>query len=280
MSTPYGPHGIGHIKIKLRQIFVDRTVQRSRTNEKLVKQIVGDWNPRLVGTVVVSRRSDHPATYHVVEGWHRCEAMRRLFGPDHEITAEVHTGLSRQGEADLFHALNKKHRIPADDSFRVELVAEHPTVVAANNAVLESGYYCVDPKDLDPDATTPMRNLQLRASDSVKGITENYGPEMLTTVLQVGTDAWGRDGSNFPAPVLNGVSYFLMKYPEADHGFLTKALRSQWPNGGTELTKDAMAAVRTTGSRMDRQRVIARLLVGAYNKSRRGKNKLDESTVL
>ena len=81
-----------------------------------VRQTVKAYDPKLVGTIVVSERDE--GLYYVIDGWHRREIVQELFGAKHPLRAEVHRDLSEQDEADMFDSLDtKRQKLTSRDHF-------------------------------------------------------------------------------------------------------------------------------------------------------------------
>ena len=88
-------------KVKCKDLKVDDRYQRPLKNR--VNQIVKNYDPMLVGTIVVSRRKDG---LYIVDGQHRVAALLDLFGDEAEVDAQIYYNLTVEEEADLFLRIN------------------------------------------------------------------------------------------------------------------------------------------------------------------------------
>lgn len=120
----------------ISQLTVDDQYQRPLT-ANMVKQIVGSYNPRQFGVVIVNLRED--GTCAVLDGQHRLAAAKQMGWT--EIPCLVHEGLSLQEEAELFVRLNQDRRQPnAWDKFNARLTAEDPVALDIRDICAEVNY--------------------------------------------------------------------------------------------------------------------------------------------
>ena len=100
---------------RLQEIYLSRLTSglnyQRTVDEKAVRKLAENWNPRYLDPVTVSYRD---GKYNVIDGQHRIAAMRRMkesgklkFDADVKVLCIVHTGLTYQEEAELFYRLDQ-----------------------------------------------------------------------------------------------------------------------------------------------------------------------------
>lgn len=239
------------------RLFVDETYQRPLTN--FVKRITQEFEPALVGTLVVSAREgddDHAGRYALVDGQTRAAALRELSEAGKVpagIPCLVYYGMSRADEARLFARLQKERRgISSYHRFRADLVAGSEEAVAIHRIVTEAGYEIGDGAAVI-SAVAALEKVFRRS------------PEMLRRVLAILRAAWG-DAHMPNGEVLRGVGYFLAHTPRVDDARLTDHLRGVTPEN---LKRRASALREGMGHGGGSDKYIAGALEGVYRSSSR-----------
>lgn len=102
-----------------------------------VKQIMDEFDPKLLDEVIVSYRSGN---YNVVDGQHRIAALKAMNGgADVMITCKVLTGLTYEQEADLYERLDaSKKKLNIVDSTRAKSEAQNDPDVKNIQKVLSA----------------------------------------------------------------------------------------------------------------------------------------------
>ena len=98
--------------IRLGDIWRDPEVAYIPIRMDHVAELRDQFKPHLVGYPVVSRREDGQVV--VLNGSHRCEALRAMFGDDLEIDVALYDGLTRDQEVAIFERHHKKY-LPAEN---------------------------------------------------------------------------------------------------------------------------------------------------------------------
>jgi len=93
--------------IRLGDIWRDPEVASIPIRMDHVDELREKFQPHLVGYPIVSRRENGQIV--VLNGSHRCEALRAMFGDDLEIDASLYTGLTRDQEVVIFERHHKKY---------------------------------------------------------------------------------------------------------------------------------------------------------------------------
>ena len=161
--------------VKLSRLIVDDTYQRPLTS--FVDKIVNNYDPALVGTLVISGRAG--GKYAVVDGQTRMEAMKELGLAD--APCLVYTGLNQAQEASLFARLQKERRgIHSFHRFRAALVAGEDEPKAIEAIVNDCGY------------TIGMDKGEVGAVASLE-YAYRRDPEVLERTLLIFKEAWPVD---------------------------------------------------------------------------------------
>lgn len=215
-SWPYTFRVLG-----LEELFVDESYQRPLS--RFVKRIVDQFDPALIGTLVVSNRGGRrKAKFAVIDGQTRLAALRQIgqsLGP-----CLVYEGLDRRGEAKLFARFQSERKnISAVERFRAALMAEEPRAQAINQLVHEWGFV------ISARGRSNTGNA-IVAVKALEDIHQIHGPEVVAMVLEVIVRAWEHqaDGSN-TNEMLRGVAYFLTHTANVDEDRLIDRLSNVEP---------------------------------------------------
>jgi hypothetical protein len=126
--------------LNVTELFVDETYQRPLTN--FAARIEKNFDPALVGTLVVSKRSDN--RYAVVDGQTRAAAILNLSSGDKApvgVPCLVYHGMAQSDEASLFARLQKERRgIASAHRFRAAVVAGEPEAIEIEKIANAAGY--------------------------------------------------------------------------------------------------------------------------------------------
>ncbi|MEU4316610.1 DUF6551 family protein [Nocardia sp. NPDC024068] len=219
------------------------------------EKIAEDWDPEMLLPALVSKRRD--GTLVIIDGQHSNQACINTEGPDFLRDTMVYEGLSVQQEAKLFLAANK-HRKPVKpfDNFRVSLTAGDPIAIRVNEEVQSLG------GDLQV-AATPSTN-RVGAVQALLAMGKN--PGMVSRVLKVVSEAWGRDASTWDNIVLRAVAMVLDwpgNWELAEDARLVKVLK----RGGspTIWKQNAVRQRESGGGSTSRSTPMAKQIVQDYN---------------
>lgn len=202
--------------VPLDRLFIDADYQRPLTS--FVESVAGDFDPALVGTLVVSARED--GQYAVIDGQTRMEAMRRVASDEGADTSGagvasngahgpgvapclVYTGLTREDEARLFADLQTKRRGMATYlRFRAALVAKDPEAVGIAEIVRAAGF------ELDVVETA-------HTVKAISALEKTYrrDPDLLRRVLEIIMAAWPLEETEFRTggDMISGIALFLSR---------------------------------------------------------------------
>lgn len=222
-----------------------------------IKRQLSKFDERLLGTVVVSKRDD--GTYWVIDGLQRKEIVTALFGPNYQLRAEVHEGLTEEDEANLFHALDtQRQRLLVRDHFAgrlrmgglvekeiVETCARYGVTVAvsrhgSHGAAMTSAHQI-------------LYDLQAAEGD------------LLDRVLSTAEEAYGREGAS-NGLILKALGLIYQAYPKikseelatklatygTHHRLLGEARGLAGGNSRARGTADAMLVIYNKGKSHNR----------------------------
>lgn len=254
--------------IKVKDLSIDRVVQRGFLDPKKVERIVNNFNPAALGIITVSRRGKMVNI--VLDGAHRVEAVRRLTGGDGEVLCHVFTNLTREVEAQMFLDLNAGNQPHLIDRFKVRIVAGD-AVAKAMDEVLNAYGWKVDNRNgsgfFQPvGAAEKIYKLgKVKDKDGV----EKYA-DLFQDAVMVLSHAWKGQQASMMAPLLEAVAALLLEYrSDLDTGRLERAL-ANYSGGPHGLLEDGRQLARSLRGRPSMG--IAARLVDEYNmglKSRR-----------
>lgn len=245
--------------IPLDELFVDPTYQRPLST--FAERIKRNYNPAMVGTLVISERNDgrrKRAHYAVVDGQTRMEGM--IANDETVAPCLVYEDLTPAQEARLFADLQTQRRGMATFlRFRAALIAgdEEAQMIAA--IARAAGMKVAGDED----------NSGIRSIAALEWLYRR-DPELLRRVLDVIAQAWPDEG---PAPgtttqdertrgeILKGIGRFILEGKGNDDDRLIQRLSSVKPN---QLRHRANALREGSGSSGAWDRYIKEALIGVY----------------
>lgn len=185
--------------LRVADLRMDPSVQRSRIDEAWVKHLVANWDDDKAQEIKVSRRADGD---YVLDGAHRVTALRRLGRDDYKIVSIVRVYDSLAHEATAFVAKNAEVRRPHPiDIYRVQLVAEDPTVVAVDKVLTDHGLHV---------GWGSAQGDTVSAVSALRWIHRLGGERLLGDVFDVTAGAWGNDdGYRHADGIIKGVAIVL-----------------------------------------------------------------------
>lgn len=213
--------------VPLGWLFVDGDYQRPLTT--FVDKVEREYDPALVGTLIVSERARGPRGVKrpadpgqwgaVIDGQTRLEAMNRR--GESAAPCLIYMGLSPQQEARLFAKFQTQRRGMATYlRFRAALVAKEPEAIAIAAIVQRAGF------ELDV-AETP---------DTVKSIaalewTYRRDPQLLMDVMRIIAAAWPDPATEnrTMSDMVRGLAVFLTREQKVEIDRLTARLAATEP---------------------------------------------------
>lgn len=246
------------VHVELARLKIDPRYQR-KLNMQRVRKYAGAYDPDLMGVLVCSVRPDG---VFIIDGQHRYE-VARLLGL-HTIRCELRIGLTLEQEANIFYNLDTKRvALNSEDSFRALLTAKDKTALDIEKAVVDAGLVLA----------TGGKMRGVRAYKTMLAIVDRYSVDRLRAVLRIIARAWDTLENPAPSAILEGLAFFLDKFPDVGENEVARILKLTDP---ITLTKEARAI---SGSMSwNTKHSMARAILNHYN-HRRAVNRLDESVL-
>jgi len=218
VATPTTPDGAPPFPyrfeiVTLDATFVDPLYQRDLTS--LVDEIATDFNPALVGTIILSERSGEKRVapfgpsgevYATVDGQTRRAGA--IEAGVTELPALVYMELTRQDEASLFSLLQRKRRgMMTHERFKASLVAGEAEAVAINRVLKKHGY------SVGPRGGAGSKTIQ--ATAALETVYRRGGDILLGQVVTVLDAAWGGPDADtrdaFAADMIRAIGRVLVQ---------------------------------------------------------------------
>lgn len=265
--------GAGEITtIDLGTLVVDHSYQRM-VDQKRVKRIIDNFRPELVGVVIAHKRPSGRTV--ILDGQHRVEALREMFGPNHRIQAQIHQGLTPAEEAELFAQLNTQRKAVGPIAlWWASLTARDEDVLKIKGVLDKHGIEVARERDAGkrPDRLYAVGALQRISRPGLKNRGSGIDVEHVDRVLRVIRTAWPTSPEALQDDVLKGVSSFLRKYGDiVDEDRLIAALQRD----GVIDIRHRYKALKTT-LRFASDKAFAGAILGSYNYKLRENSRLPE----
>jgi hypothetical protein len=234
--------------------------QRPR-DDKWAKKIADNFDPDLLGVVCVSQAND-AGVYHVIDGQHRVQAVRLLFGENEKVPCNVFDASDPARAAQLFNAVNtarrKPHRI---DVFRVRVTAGDPTEVAVDKIIRGLGY----------KVDWNKRDGAIAAVDALVAVYNKHGGDTLRYSLNLIKSTWGTSPDAVIAPIIRGYAEFVATY----------GTDAKWERMVDRVSKKfspghLLGAARSLreGLQCSTDDAVKQVLINAYNHGLRGNGRV------
>lgn len=243
------------------KLTVDHSVQRA-LDDKRVDRMAADLHMDALGVITVSHRADD--TYHVIDGQHRVEALRRAGHGGGSVYCVVYRGLSRAEEAAMFVRLNETKQVQPLDRFRVRVVEGDPVAVALNTVLAGHGWRVTTGGG--ESCFSAVRALET-VYRGAKVVTTTDNLDACDTVLGIVTAAFGHSAHAVGKQIIAGLGLVVLRHGhELDQRKLINEL-SKTPNGALGLISRAQGLREMRGGRVDH--AMAEVIVNLHNKGRR-----------
>ena len=228
--------------------------QRS-TNSRQVERIINRFDETKLGTLIVSARGGQ---YHVVDGAHRCRALRKL-GYTHAL-CEVLTGLSYEQETEFFRRQNEDKRLlRPGDLFKAGLASGDEKCIRINDIVRANGFQV---------GYGGQNFHKIAAIHALYMIVEEYGYDVLDDALCLIAGTWNGIPKASQSESLLGVAEFAHRYGMAS---FSERLREKFPVIWYDYC-EAMRVRGSIGSGVSRRKFCS-VLVWHYNRGLNSQSK-------
>jgi hypothetical protein len=235
-------------------LFADYTYQRA-LDEFRVNKMAANYKLALVGIVEVSDRGD--GRYAILDGQHRWATVRnrafdQVAAP--HLPCRVHTGLTVDQEARLYHELNTtRKQLTGWDRWLARRGAGDPVVRDIEEVLERHGLTVAIREGAD----------FFRATRSAEKIVELGGLPLLDTVVGISRAIWPADQSALDGDLLHGLAHVVLAYDiqhELDLARLTQALAIVMPR---QVGARASAARELHKGTKDR--LVGHVVIETYN---------------
>ncbi|HEY0889347.1 MAG TPA: DUF6551 family protein [Nocardioides sp.] len=244
--------------LPIEDLFADHTYQRE-LDEKRVVKMAREFRLALVGIVEVADRGpDTAPRYAILDGQHRWATVRdRSFGQvAPHLPCRVHTGLTIDQEAKLYHELNTtRKQLTGWDRWLARRGAGDP-IVRDIEALLDRHGLVVSLRG---------GGNVFRATRTAEKLVELNGLPLLEEVIGITRAAWPDDQNGMDGHILHGLGHVLNAYTrdELDVERLITELAGILPR---QLAARAAAVRELHKGTVDR--LVGHVIVERYNVSK------------
>lgn len=227
-----------------------------------VKKIASNFNPNMVGCVILSQRED--GSYWVVDGQHRVRAIIIAHKNDPtvslKVNALVYHGMTPQDEAEMFANQHDNTKAPSKpEFFKAKMFSGDKNIAAFKNATEQEGVIC-------DFLNSRKKDGYLVSYGAAYEVFTKRGEQHYRGVISALIDIWDGNKDSLTANFIKGMDLIQDKYA----GVITmKELGKSLRKVPTEQIE--RNAKTLTGSAAKRYAVA---MVSEYNNRKRAK-KLD-----
>lgn len=261
------PKIIGKIEwLKVDDLGVDPTMNRP-IDDKRASRMAADFDLDALGVVTAARTEE--GNNILLDGQHRCEALRKMGWNGEKIPVNVFLGLTREQRARKMMTLNMQVRMNAVDRFIGRIAAKDKVACGINEVVRANGFV-VDRTSRDGVivAVRALEEIYLGKNQKICGTNTRA----LHATLHAVAEAWGRSTHSVNRDVLSGVGQFLLRY--GDHVKLDRLIDKLKgvPGGSTGLINRGRGKRELHGGSLASG--IGHHLTDEYNKGLHGARRL------
>ncbi len=216
-----------------------------------VNELKRNFNIKLMKPITVNRRAD--GKYYIIDGNHRVQVMRELYGDNVLIPCEVFSGLSCEEECDLFSMQYAgTARVSSFGRFKADRTSKKPYAVQLQGMLDELGL----------KFAAGQTKHAINCVGSVITLSKRYQLDILREALSIIRDYWdnGQDGV-YDKYTVSGMCAFVARYRGMYNRKRLDTVLSEMP-----LTKFRQAT-NENGARTDEH--IVNYIVGLYNRKLR-----------
>jgi len=196
-------------EIPLKLIYTDSsTAQRVEgVSERRVRTMAKEFDPDLLGLVVVSARKD--GRYACLDGAHRTEAARRV-GYDEPILCRVFYDLTEADENYLFDFYNRADKVSSLSKFKARAIWGDPVAVDITKAAEETGWKIKPGSSAGHISCVDAMEAVYTSGSGVlkKGV---YPPVLYCTLATI-SEAWGHDYKVGNLMVVRGIGQLIGRF--------------------------------------------------------------------
>lgn len=193
--------------LKVDDLTRDPEINVRPIDEKRAKAYANDFDIDALGIIEISRRKDGKNI--IIDGQHRCEALRFMGWNGEKIPCKVFTGLTKEQEARRFIQLNTQVAVRAIDKFLARLTMKERIALAISEIVRHNGFI-IDRQSRDCVivAVSALEDVYTGKNQKIRG----NNPKALHGTLHSIVNAWGRTRRAADSTVIAGIGAFLLRY--------------------------------------------------------------------
>ena len=253
----------GNQWIPVGQLNVVYTESQRGLNLRKVEQMASGFDPDAFGNLVVTLPNGD-GIYHIIDGQHRAEVVRRLWGLHESVPCIVLNAKDPAEAADIWLKINTLRSKPQSlDRFRVAVAAGHPDEVAVDDLLRHMGY------TVGMSGTDGM----LSAVGACLDVYRKQGFEVLKDAFLVIQGTWGKQRDSVHESIIKGYGSLLGQHGSSiDRKRLVDRVAKQY-------TPARLIGAAKTAREMFRGTVpsnVTRVLVNTYNHGLRTEQRIEE----
>lgn len=239
--------------IPVKQISTIWRESQRALSERRVKQIMADFDADAVGVITLTLPAEDSGIHHCIDGQHRVEAIRRMWGEKENVPALVLGAMDPAEAANIWLLMNTGRTKPSTmDVFRVSVTAGREAETMVSQILTKLGYHIGSGGD----------DGYISAVASCLTVFKKHGPEVLEDALRTIQLAWDKARDSVHGNVIQGMADLVAAHNGAlDRKRLAEKLSKKYTParflGAARQARDVVG-----GSMADGVRVV---LVNAYN---------------
>lgn len=251
--------------IALSDLYSDEAYQRP-IDETRVVRMRDAFDPDALGLPFVAEMKEVGGSgrFAVIDGQHRVELARLMYGDAQIIECEVIRGITRGRAAELFRLRNRATKPRALDVFLAGVTAGDPECVAIDRVVRAAGLRVArGGADRTIEAVVALQ----RVYRGDRAVGAGADPVALKRTLTVCNAAWGPNADAFLGDVVHGIGMVVVRHAELlNDDELSRKLRG-YSGGPVRLLGDAKGLRVVVGGSV--AHAVAAVVTRLYNRGRR-----------
>jgi uncharacterized ParB-like nuclease family protein len=192
------------VQLKVSDLKIDSTYQRAEClKAALVNSIVKNFNPHLLGVLIVSQRGND---YYVIDGQHRLEALKHLGIETVWCSSEI--GMTRKTEAEEFINYNsRRYNLTQASMFKAQITSGDEEAIKINS-MLSRYYFKIDGKSKyrSQNGSNTVNAVKVVKMQFAKMKEEEF--DRLFALLRV---AWNGDSVSLDGRIISGLGLMIRK---------------------------------------------------------------------
>lgn len=175
-------------------------------SERKVKDIMDSPDPDALGVLTVTLPNGK-GVHHIIDGQHRAEAFRRLWGDKEKLPCLILPSKSPKEAAHIWRLVNGKRTKPgALEAFRVGVTAGYENETVVDDLMEELGYRI----------ETGKSDGSISCVGALLSIQRKHGTETLRRALLLIQATWGTDRDSVHSAIVQGFAHMVATH----HGVL------------------------------------------------------------